>query len=110
MPDLPLTAWIFVAGVFGLMVGSFLNGVILRLPERLDALWRQEAHDTLEMETTSRALPPGIVRESSHCPHCKHPLAAYDNIPLLSWLWLRGRCRYCHATISIQYPLVELLS
>jgi leader peptidase (prepilin peptidase)/N-methyltransferase len=110
MPDLPLTAWIFVAGVFGLVVGSFLNVVILRLPKRLDALWRQEAHDILEIETTSRALPPGIVRESSQCPHCRHSLAAYDNIPLLSWLWLRGRCRYCHAAISIQYPLVELLS
>ena len=55
-------------------------------------------------------LPPGIVREPSHCPHCKHPLSALDNIPLFGWLLLRGRCRYCQARISIQYPLVELLS
>lgn len=110
MPDLSLTVWIAIAGVLGLLVGSFLNVVILRLPERLDALWRQEAHDVLGLEHAPQTLPPGIVRESSHCPHCKHPLAAYDNIPLFSWLWLKGRCRYCHASISIQYPLVELVT
>jgi leader peptidase (prepilin peptidase)/N-methyltransferase len=54
--------------------------------------------------------PPGIVVERSHCPHCKTPLRWYDNIPLFSWLLLRGRCRYCHASISVQYPLVELLT
>jgi leader peptidase (prepilin peptidase)/N-methyltransferase len=62
------------------------------------------------MEPDSQALPPGIVREPSHCPHCKHPLAARDNIPLFGWLLLGGRCRYCKEPISIQYPLVELLS
>jgi leader peptidase (prepilin peptidase)/N-methyltransferase len=54
--------------------------------------------------------PPGIVVERSHCPHCKTPLRWYDNIPLFSWLLLRGRCRYCQAPISVQYPLVELLT
>ncbi|GFZ93857.1 prepilin peptidase [Dyella caseinilytica] len=110
MPDLPLTIWVAFAGVLGLLVGSFLNVVILRLPKRLDALWRQEAHDVLGIEASGEPFPPGIVRETSHCPHCKHPLAAYDNIPLFSWLLLRGRCRYCQTPISIQYPLVELLS
>jgi leader peptidase (prepilin peptidase)/N-methyltransferase len=110
MPDLPLTVWIALAGVLGLIVGSFLNVVILRLPARLDAFWRQEAHDVLGLEAPADDLPPGIVREGSHCPHCKHPLAARDNIPLFGWLLLRGRCRYCQAPISIQYPLVELLS
>lgn len=110
MPDLPLIVWVLIAGVLGLMIGSFLNVVILRLPARLDALWRQEAHDVLGLEAAPTPLPPGIVRESSHCPHCKQPLAIQDNIPLFSWLWLRGRCRYCKAPISIQYPLVELLA
>jgi leader peptidase (prepilin peptidase) / N-methyltransferase len=110
MPDLPLTVWIAIAGVLGLIVGSFLNVVILRLPARLDAFWRQEAHHVLGLEAGSEPLPPGIVRESSHCPHCKHPLSARDNIPLFGWLLLRGRCRYCQAPISIQYPLVELLT
>lgn len=110
MPDLPLVMWIAFAGVLGLVVGSFLNVVILRLPERMAADWRQEAREVLELEVDAGPLPPGIVREPSHCPQCKHPLSALDNIPLFGWLLLRGRCRYCKAKISIQYPLVELLS
>ena len=115
---LPAVYWIVAAGVLGLLVGSFLNVVILRLPERLLHGWRREATAILaeargEAEPAAAAepaAPPGIVREPSHCPRCKHRLAAWDNIPLLSWLLLRGRCRYCKASISIQYPLVELLS
>ena len=110
MPELPFALWIVLAGVLGLLVGSFLNVVILRLPARMAAAWRQEARDVLELQADATPLPPGIVREPSHCPHCKHPLSALDNIPLLGWLLLRGRCRYCQARISIQYPLVELLS
>ena len=110
MPELPFAMWIASAGVLGLLVGSFLNVVILRLPARMAAAWRQEARDVLELQADATPLPPGIVREPSHCPHCKHPLSARDNIPLLGWLLLRGRCRYCQSKISIQYPLVELLS
>ena len=113
MLELPLWLWVSLAAVFGLLVGSFLNVVILRLPARMEAEWRQEAQDLLQpanSEDVSVPLPPGIVREPSHCPHCKHPLAVHDNIPLLSWLMLGGRCRYCKARISIQYPLVELLA
>jgi leader peptidase (prepilin peptidase)/N-methyltransferase len=110
MPDLPLSVWIALAVVLGLLVGSFLNVVILRLPERMAASWRQEARDVLELEEDASPLPPGIVREPSHCPQCKHPLSARDNIPLFGWLLLRGRCRYCNTRISIQYPLVELLT
>ncbi|GAB3793506.1 prepilin peptidase [Dyella agri] len=110
MPDLPLTAWVALAAVLGLLVGSFLNVVILRLPERMAAEWRREARDVLELEADGETLPPGIVREPSHCPHCKHPLSPADNIPLFGWLLLRGRCRYCKVKISAQYPLVELLS
>lgn len=98
------------AGILGLIVGSFLNVVILRLPERLMHAWRVQSREMLELEAQENAAPPGIVREPSHCPHCKHPLGALENIPLVSWLALRGRCRHCHAPISIQYPLVELLT
>ncbi|MDE2566255.1 MAG: prepilin peptidase, partial [Burkholderiales bacterium] len=59
-------------------------------------------------EVAGDAAPPGIVREPSHCPHCKHPLGALENIPLLSWLALRGRCAGCRARIALRYPLVEL--
>lgn len=110
MPDLPLALWIGLAGVFGLLFGSFLNVVILRVPARMQAEWRKQAREVLELDAVDEALPPGVVKESSHCPKCKHPLAARDNIPLFGWVMLRGRCRYCHEPISIQYPLVELLA
>ncbi|HEX6833866.1 MAG TPA: A24 family peptidase [Rudaea sp.] len=106
------TAAIIVAAVFGLIVGSFLNVVILRLPARLMHGWREQSREILELDASvaEPAAPPGIVREPSHCPHCKHRLGVLENIPLLSWLALRGRCKHCGAAISIQYPLVELIA
>ena len=99
------------AGLFGLLVGSFLNVVILRLPERLMHDWRVQSREMLELEADSAdAAPPDIVLKGSHCPHCKHALSPLDNIPLASWLALRGRCRYCKATISVQYPLIEAMT
>jgi len=107
---LSASAAIALAGLLGLLVGSFLNVVILRLPARLMHDWRQQSRELLELEGDGAlSTPPGIVREPSHCPHCKHPLGPLDNIPLLSWLVLRGHCRYCGGAISMQYPLVELL-
>ena len=76
-----------IALVFGLMVGSFLNVVIHRLP-------RGES----------------LVRPRSRCPHCGHAIAAWQNVPVLSYLWLRGRCRTCGTRISLRYPAVELLT
>ncbi|HEY0231811.1 MAG TPA: A24 family peptidase [Dokdonella sp.] len=104
-----------LAAVFGLLVGSFLNVVILRLPRRLEHEWRAQARellagDAVVDEPVSEITPPDLVFTGSHCPHCKHALSPFDNIPLLSWLALRGRCRYCKSPISWQYPLVELLT
>ncbi|PIV32190.1 MAG: prepilin peptidase [Lysobacterales bacterium CG02_land_8_20_14_3_00_62_12] len=99
-----------LALVFGLLVGSFLNVVILRLPPRLEFGWRRDAREVLELPAETGAPPVGIVVEPSHCPKCGHGLSWYENIPLLSWLLLRGRCRDCKAPISIQYPLVEALT
>lgn len=110
LQDVPPAAWIAAAFLLGMLVGSFLNVVILRLPARLLHGWKRDAREILEIPGDDAPAPPDLVRQGSHCPHCKHPLAARDNIPLLSWLLLRGRCRYCKAPISIQYPLVELLS
>ena len=98
-----------VAGL-GLLVGSFLNVVILRLPRRLEWEWKRDAREVLEEPELYDPPPPGIVVERSHCPHCKTPLSWYENIPLFSWLVLRGKCRHCKAPISPQYPLVELLT
>ena len=98
------------AAGLGLLVGSFLNVVILRLPKRLEWQWKRDAREILEEPELYDPPPPGIVVERSHCPHCGHQLSWYENIPLLSWLALRGKCRSCKAPISIQYPLVELLT
>jgi len=101
---------IALTGLLGLLVGSFLNVVILRLPKRLEHDWRSQARELLGHEQNGEVAPPDLVRTGSHCPSCKHKLAALDNIPLVSWLALRGRCRYCGVRISWQYPLVELLT
>ena len=79
--------WIAVAALGGLLVGSFLNVVIARLPEG-----------------------GSLMHPGSRCPHCGHPVRPYDNVPVLSWLWLRGRCRDCGEPISARYPLVEALT
>jgi leader peptidase (prepilin peptidase)/N-methyltransferase len=100
-----------LAGVLGLLVGSFLNVVILRLPPRLMHQWREQSREVLELDNAEAdAPPPGLVWQASHCPHCKHPLGALENIPVVSWLVLRGRCKHCGTKISAQYPLVELLT
>ncbi len=80
------TYFLFVAFIFGLLVGSFLNVVILRLPDEKQS----------------------VVFPASHCPKCSTPLHWYENIPLLSYIFLGGKCRTCKEKISIQYPLVEL--
>ena len=98
-----------VAG-FGLLLGSFYNVVILRLPKRLEWEWKKDAREALEQPEVYDPPPPGIVIERSHCPHCKHQLSWYENIPVFSYLALRGRCRHCKTPISIQYPAVELLT
>jgi leader peptidase (prepilin peptidase) / N-methyltransferase len=100
-----------LAGLLGLIVGSFLNVVILRLPARLLHAWREQSRELLELAPAeTAAAPPGLVWEPSHCPQCKHGLSALENIPVASWLLLRGRCKHCRAPISVQYPLVEVLT
>ena len=90
-----------VAGL-GLLVGSFLNVVILRLPRRMEWEWKRDSREVLGEPEIYDPPPPGIVVERSHCPHCGHQLSWYENIPVLSWLALRGRCRSCKAPISMQ--------
>ena len=98
-----------VAG-FGLLLGSFLNVVILRLARRMEWSWKRDSREILGEPELYDPPPPGIVVERSHCPHCLRQLSWWENIPVFSWLALRGRCRSCHASISWQYPLVELLT
>ena len=99
-----------LAAALGLVVGSFLNVVILRLPRRMEWQWKRDAREVLEQPEIYDPPPPGIAVEPSHCPHCKARLRWYENIPLVSWLAQGGKCRHCGERISAQYPLVEALT
>ncbi|MCC5049315.1 prepilin peptidase [Xanthomonas campestris] len=98
------------AAGLGLLIGSFLNVVILRLPKRMEWQWRRDAREILELPDIYEPPPPGIVVEPSHDPVTGDKLKWWENIPLFSWLMLRGKSRYSGKPISLQYPLVELLT
>ena len=101
--------------VLGLAVGSFLNVVIYRLPVMLERAWREQCRE-LSGEAASATLPAAaperfnLAVPRSACPACQAPISALQNIPLISWLVLRGRCAHCGQPISVRYPLVEALS
>jgi leader peptidase (prepilin peptidase)/N-methyltransferase len=106
---------LFAGSVFllGLIVGSFLNVVIYRLPIMLEREWQSQAADVLATGRAASPEPAPIARFTlstprSACPKCKAPITAWQNIPVVSWLALRGRCASCKTKISIRYPLVEL--
>jgi len=109
LDTVPQLAYPLTAGL-GLVTGSFLNVVILRLPKRMEWEWKREARAALELPDLYQPPPPGLVVERSHCPHCGHTLSWFELVPIASWLALRGRCRHCRGPISAQYPLVELLT
>ena len=94
--------------VFGLIIGSFLNVVILRVPPLLEHDWRCQCQELLQLNPDQDDRPPGIVLTRSKCPDCGHLIRALENIPVLSYLVLRGRCAACKARISPRYPLIEL--
>ncbi|BCG64632.1 MAG: leader peptidase/N-methyltransferase [Methyloprofundus sp.] len=100
-----------LAGIVGLLVGSFLNVVIYRLPIMMQRGWRNECEEFLELPITKHT--PEIFNLSlprSHCPQCEKGIKAYQNIPVFSYLFLRGKCANCGAGISIRYPFVEALT
>ena len=102
---------LFFAGsvfVLGLVVGSFLNVVIYRVPIMLEREWRVQAAEVLATDAAAAEPPFNLRTPRSACPSCKAPIEAWHNIPIVSWLALRGRCAACKAKISIRYPLVEL--
>ncbi len=95
--------------LFSLLVGSFLNVVIYRLPRMMEAEWQVQCAE-LRGETLPESQRYNLWLPRSACPKCNHAITALENIPLLSWLWLRGRCSDCGTPISARYPLVELLT
>lgn len=103
----PALPWL--AAGLGLLIGSFLNVVIHRLPTMMEAAWKAEIADF-----QGQPLPPtaafNLLAPASRCPSCGHRIRWYENIPVLSFLILRARCSQCHAPISWRYPLVELFT
>lgn len=98
-----------VAGILGLMVGSFLNVVIHRLPKMLEREWQAECAELAGKKPKPQA-PYNLVVPRSACPHCGHKIGALENIPIVSYLVLGGKCRGCRAPISARYPTVEAAS
>lgn len=96
--------------LLGLFVGSFLNVVAYRLPKMMEIDWRKQCNDFLEIKDKSEPSSPTLTlsRPGSSCPHCGHKIRAWENIPIISWLLLRGRCSECKQPIALRYPVVEL--
>ncbi|GGD04678.1 prepilin peptidase [Halopseudomonas salina] len=104
-------AFILLAGLLGLIVGSFLNVVIHRLPIMMERAWLRQSREMLEPDVELAPEPTfNIVLPHSHCPHCNTEIKAWQNLPVISYLLLRGRCGHCQKHISLRYPSVELLT
>jgi len=100
-----------LASIFGLIVGSFLNVVIHRTPIVLMRSWQRDCHElTGSTEHYSTHEKFNLITPRSRCPHCGHEISALENIPVVSYLWLRGKCSACQKPISLRYPFVEILS
>lgn len=99
-----------VLAVFGLCIGSFLNVVIHRLPQMLERQWRRDSAEMLGQPPLEEGPPLSLTTPRSRCPHCGHQIRWHENIPVVGWLMLRGRCAHCRAAISPRYPLVEVLT
>jgi leader peptidase (prepilin peptidase)/N-methyltransferase len=102
-------AFIGVCAILGLTVGSFLNVVIHRLPKMMEREWQAQGAE-INSQSMSEAEPYNLVIPRSACPQCGHLIGALENFPVISYLFLRGKCKSCAARISIRYPLVEILS
>lgn len=101
-----------LAALLGLLIGSFLNVVIHRLPRMMEQQWDAECaqHRAAQAGEAYTPTAPALTlsKPRSRCPHCAHPIGWLENIPVISWLCLRGQCAHCHAAIGVRYPLVEV--
>lgn len=92
--------WLSFALIIGLLIGSFLNVVIYRIPIMLQQAWNTEQNKP--------CLPINLAKPRSFCPNCKQTIKAWDNIPLASFLINKGKCRHCHQAIALRYPIIEI--
>jgi leader peptidase (prepilin peptidase)/N-methyltransferase len=104
--------YVTTVALLGLMVGSFINVVIHRVPLMLERTWSQQCREHLELAADDQpgSGPFNLLTPGSRCPHCGHRISAIENIPLISYLMLRGRCRSCSTRISPRYPVIEMLT
>lgn len=107
-----LEGWALVSAacVLGLLIGSFLNVVIHRLPRMLERQWAAECAEAHGNAEVANVVPYNLMRPASTCPHCDHGIRWFENVPVLSYVWLKGRCSQCQTPIGMRYPLVELLT
>ena len=101
-------AFVLCTLLVGLLIGSFLNVVVYRLPKMLLRDWQAQAREILELPAEADKQTFNLILPNSSCPHCAHEIKPWENIPIFSWLFLRGKCSACKAPISTRYPLVEL--
>ncbi|MFB2762884.1 prepilin peptidase [Marinobacter shengliensis] len=108
------TPWLLYLTVtlFSLCIGSFLNVVILRLPKMMQQEWRCQCEEFLEVPEKQRKqeTPISLSKPASTCPSCGHQIRAWENIPVISWLVLRGKCSSCGTSISPRYPIIEAIT
>lgn len=112
MPEIVVPMGLLCLGLLclGLLVGSFLNVVIYRLPLMMETRWRRDCCELLEVEPEKQEAPLSLATPNSHCPKCKKAIRPWENIPVLSYLVLGGKCSNCAAPISSRYPLIELFT
>lgn len=103
-------ALVGVICILGLLVGSFLNVVIYRLPKMLEREWKQSCCEILEQEAPTESEAFNLVVPASTCPSCQHKIRAWENIPVISYVFLRGRCSQCKSPISVRYPIIEAVT
>ena len=108
LDGLPQEALVAIAGFLGLLVGSFLNVVIYRLPKMMEQQWAAECAELTGQTSEPAAEKLSLISPRSRCSNCGHMIAWYENIPLLSYLFLRGKCSVCGTPFGIRYPVIEL--
>ena len=101
-------AFVLCTLLVGLLIGSFLNVVVYRLPKMLLRDWQAQAREILNLPAEADKQTFNLILPNSSCPHCAHEIKPWENIPIFSWLFLRGKCSSCKAPISTRYPIVEL--
>ncbi len=110
MFTLALSHIVIACLIFGLLVGSFLNVVIYRIPIMLERSWKRDCCELLGQENPEESKPFNLIVPNSTCPHCGHGIKPWENIPIISYLFLKGACSQCKQRISIRYPIIELIT